>query len=166
MNGLIDWLSSLTQAYAALRLDLLGHLLLAVALGAAIGWEREHAGKPAGLRTNILICVGAALLADLSLQVAAASSGPTDASRIASQIVTGVGFLGAGTIIQSGGSVTGLTTAATLWVVAAIGMAVGLDATVEAVGTTVLVLVALVPLRKLEEKAEEHLSSDGGESAP
>lgn len=165
MDGMLDWLSSLPQAYPALRLDLLARLLLALVLGAAIGWERERAEKPAGLRTNILICVGAALLADLSVQVAANSSGPTDASRIAAQIVTGVGFLGAGTIIQSGGSVTGLTTAATLWVVAAIGMAVGLGATVEAVGTTVLVLVALIPLRKLEEKAEKHLFDEDDASA-
>ena len=160
MDGMLDWLSSLPETYPALRLDLLGQLLLAVVLGAAIGWERERAEKPAGLRTNILICVGAALLADLSLQVAAGASAPTDASRIAAQLVTGVGFLGAGTIIQSGGSVTGLTTAATLWVVAAIGMAVGLGALVEAVGTTILVLVALLPLRKLEETADKHLTGE------
>ena len=165
MDAWLDWLSSLPRAYPALRLDLLGHLLLALILGAAIGWERERAEKPAGLRTNILICIGAALLADLSLQVAATSSGPTDASRIAAQIVTGVGFLGAGTIIQSGGGVTGLTTAATLWVVAAIGMAVGLGATVEAIGTTALVLVALFPLGKLEEKADERLSDEDDASA-
>lgn len=158
MDGIFDWLSSLAQAYPGLRLDLLGRLVLALVLGSAVGWERERARKPAGLRTNILICLGATLLADLSVQVAATSSGPTDASRIAAQIVSGVGFLGAGTIIQGGGSVTGLTTAATLWVVAAIGIAVGLGATTEAVGTTILVLVALTPLRKLEARVEEEWS--------
>lgn len=158
MDGIFDWLSSLAQAYPGLRLDLLGRLILAVVLGSAVGWERERAQKPAGLRTNILICLGAALLADLSVRVAATSGGPTDAGRIAAQIVSGVGFLGAGTIIQGGGSVTGLTTAATLWVVAAIGLAVGIGATVEAVGATILVLVALTPLRKLEARAEEERS--------
>jgi putative Mg2+ transporter-C (MgtC) family protein len=87
------------------------------------------------------------------VSVATAATGPADPGRIAAQIVTGVGFLGAGTIIQGQGSVTGLTTAATLWVVAAIGMAVGLGATVEAVGTTILVLVALLPLQRLEARA-------------
>lgn len=155
MTGLIDWLLSAPEAYPALRLDLLGRLLLALVLGSAVGWERERAQKPAGLRTNVLICIAAALLADLSVKVAAGAPGPADAGRIAAQIVTGVGFLGAGTIIQSGGSVTGLTTAATLWVVAAIGMAAGLGATMEAIGTTILVLVALIPLRKLEARAEQ-----------
>ena len=166
MDGILDWLISLTQAYPALRLDLLGRLLLALVLGSAIGWERERAHKRAGLRTNILICIAAALLADLSVQVAATTSGPTDAGRIAAQIVTGVGFLGAGTIIQGGGGVTGLTTAATLWVVAAIGMAVGLGATVEAIGTTVLVLVVLHPLRKLEEKAQKRLGEEADTTSP
>jgi len=153
MAGFFDWVLSLPQAYPELRLDLLGRLVLATLLGGAIGWERERSRKPAGLRTNVLICVAAALLADLSVSVAAAATGPADPGRIAAQIVTGVGFLGAGTIIQGQGSVTGLTTAATLWVVAAIGMAVGLGATVEAVGTTILVLVALLPLQRLEARA-------------
>ena len=96
--------------------------------------ERQHAHKPAGLRTNILICVGAALLTDLSVTAAGAAPG-ADPARIAAQIVTGVGFLGAGTILQARGSVTGLTTAATLWVVAAIGMAVGFGAAIELVTT-------------------------------
>lgn len=140
------------ETLSYLRLDLLANLVLAALLGGAIGWERERSRKPAGLRTNVLICVGAALLADLSLRAAAMTEGPADPGRIAAQIVTGVGFLGAGTIIQGQGSVIGLTTAATLWVVAAIGMAVGLGAIVEAVGTTVLVLVALIPLQKLEAR--------------
>lgn len=155
MPGFLEWLLSLPTRHPELRLDLLGELLLAAVLGGAIGWERERAHKPAGLRTNILICVGAALIADLSGRVAAAAGPPADPGRIAAQIVSGIGFLGAGTIIQSRGSVTGLTTAATMWVVAAIGMAVGFGYDVEAAGATILVLIALIPLGWIEGKAEE-----------
>ena len=161
MSGLLEWVLSAHAQYPELRLDLLGHLLLASVMGGAIGWEREHAHKPAGLRTNILICVGATLLTDLSVRVAAQATGPADPARLAAQIVTGVGFLGAGTIMQARGSVMGLTTAATMWVVAAIGMAVGFGAVIEAVGTTFLVLMALIPLRTLEEKAKARRERNG-----
>ena len=137
----------------SLRLDLMGDLLLAAVLGGLIGWDREASGKPAGLRTNMLICIGATLLSDLSLRFALVTSTDlirADPARLAAQIVSGVGFLGAGTIIQARGSVIGLTTAATLWVVAAIGIAIGSDHPVEAVGATVLVLLTLYPLRKVE----------------
>lgn len=138
---------------STLRLDLLGRLLLAATLGGLVGIEREWSGKPAGFRTNLLICVGAALLTELSV-AAALGSDPNlvtaDPTRIAAQIVSGIGFLGAGTIIQSRGSVLGLTTAATLWVVAAVGMAVGLQKYTEAVGTTALIMVALLILGRLE----------------
>lgn len=141
------------DAVASLRLDLLLRLLLAAVLGGAIGLEREVSSKPAGLRTNLLICVGAALLTELSIFVARVADPMTttaDPARIAAQIVSGIGFLGAGTIIQARGSVVGLTTAATLWVVAAIGMAVGAQAYVEAVGTTLLVIIALILLGRVE----------------
>jgi len=131
-------------------------MLLAAVLGGAVGWERERAHKPAGLRTNLLICVGAALLADLSRRVAQTAGPPADPGRIAAQIVSGIGFLGAGTIIQARGSVTGLTTAATLWVVAAIGMTVGFGFAIEAAGGTILVLIALIPLGWIEGKSENH----------
>jgi len=153
MGSALDWFFNLSQTHPELRLDLLLRLLLAIILGGAIGWERQHAHKPAGLRTNILICLGAALLTDLSVHVARSVGGPADPGRIAAQIVTGVGFLGAGTIMQARGSVTGLTTAATLWVVAAIGMSVGFGANIEAVGATALVLMVLIPLRSLEARA-------------
>lgn len=167
MGGVLDWLYSLPAAYPELRLDLLGRLILAAILGGAIGWERQQSHKPAGLRTNILICMGAALFTDLSVRVAQMGPGPADPGRIAAQIVTGMGFLGAGSIIQSRGSVTGLTTAATLWVVAAIGMAVGFGAVIEAAGTTVLVLVVLIPLRSLEARAEAgQLRGDGNDHGP
>lgn len=142
-----------------LSLGLLGRLLLAALLGGIIGLEREIAGKPAGLRTNLLICVGAALLMELSIGVAALANEENvalgtpfraDPARIAAQIVSGIGFLGAGTILQARGNVVGLTTAATIWVVAAIGMAVGAQAYVEAVGATVLVYVSLAALSRLE----------------
>lgn len=149
----LEWLFSLPQAYPELRIELLGGLLLAVVLGGAIGWEREYSGKPAGLRTNILICMAAALLTDLSVRVTTMFPPPADPGRIAAQIVTGVGFLGAGTIIQTRGTVTGLTSAATLWIVAAIGMAIGFGAHIEAVGTTLFVLLTLIPLRKVEALA-------------
>lgn len=131
------------------RLDTLTRLLLAAVLGGIVGTEREISGKPAGLRTNLLICVGAALITELSSKVAATASG--DPGRLAAQIVSGIGFIGAGTIIQSRGRVVGLTTAATLWLVAAIGMAVGAGAYIEATGTAALVVIALFGLRRLEK---------------
>ena len=94
---------------AAFRLDLLLKLGLAVILGGAIGLEREIKGKPAGLRTNILICVGSALLTDVSMRIGLVDGGPRigDPARLAAQIVSGIGFIGAGTIMQGGGMVTG-----------------------------------------------------------
>lgn len=160
MSGILDWIVSVHREYPELRLDLLGRLLLASLFGGAIGWEREHAHKPAGLRTHILICAGATLFTDLSVRVAAQTPG-ADPARIAAQVVTGVGFLGAGTIMQARGSVMGLTTAATMWAVAAIGMAVGFGSVMEAAGTTFLVLVALIPLRTLEEKAKARRERNG-----
>lgn len=157
----MDW-GSLMEGIGPvwLRLDLLLRLLLATALGGLIGLEREISGKPAGLRTNILICVGAALLMELSLGIGLLTPERpnADPARIAAQIVSGIGFLGAGTIIQARGSVVGLTTAATLWVVAAIGMAVGAAAYVEAIGTAVLVIAVLVLLRRLEAGLERRRS--------
>jgi len=152
MIGLFEWAARFSAAYPELRLDLLGHLTLAVLLGGAIGFERQHAQKPAGLRTNILICVGAALVTDLSIRITSLGPGPADPARLSAQIISGIGFLGAGAIIQSRGSVTGLTTAATMWVVAAIGMTVGAGAIAEAVGATILVLLVLIPLRVLERR--------------
>jgi len=156
--------SSTVVAVAAwpdlVEIHLLGRLALAALLGGAIGLERELSGKPAGLRTNLLICVGASLLMELSIGVAALANVENvaigtpfraDPARIAAQIVSGIGFLGAGTILQSRGNVIGLTTAATIWVVAAIGMAVGAQAYLVAVGSTMLVVASLMLLGRLEE---------------
>ncbi|HVZ77282.1 MAG TPA: MgtC/SapB family protein [Gemmatimonadaceae bacterium] len=139
----------------ALEVGLLAKLLVAVLLGGAIGLEREVAGKPAGLRTNILICVGAALFMHLSIAVAEVGYATTgapygDTTRIAAQIVTGVGFLGAGTIMQARGTIIGLTSAATIWVVAAIGSAVGAGFFVAGLGAGALVMVVLTGLTPLE----------------
>ncbi len=150
----LEWLDGLA-GLDWLRFDLLVRLILAAILGGVIGLEREISGKPAGLRTNLLICVGATLLTELSVAVsnlAAPGVRTADPARIAAQIVSGIGFLGAGTIIQARGSVVGLTTAATLWVVAAIGMAVGAQAYMEAVGTTILVIATLFLLGRLEAR--------------
>lgn len=122
------------------HLELLAQLGLATLLGGAIGLERELSGKPAGLRTNILICVGATLFTTLSLRL---SMGRGDPARIAAQILPGVGFIGAGTILHARGAVVGLTSAATIWVVAAIGMALGGGAYTEALGTALLVMLVL-----------------------
>lgn len=152
----MDWGSTLSQVLDLLRsqLDSMLRLVLAGALGGVIGLERESSGKPAGFRTNLLICVGAALLTELSVYMAGQAhliaNATADPARLAAQIVSGIGFLGAGTIIQSRGSVHGLTTAATLWVVAAIGIAVGAEAYLLAVVATAVVMVALRTLGRME----------------
>lgn len=135
---------------SGLELDTLGRLLLASILGGVVGLERQLAGKAAGLRTNLLICVGAALITEVSVFLPTLS-GSGDPGRMAAQIVSGIGFIGAGTILQSRGRVIGLTSAATLWVVAALGIAVGARAYVQAIGTTVLVMGTLLVLRRFEE---------------
>src|SRR4051812_13320100 len=139
------------EVVRTLRLDLLLKLGLAVFIGGIVGFERELAGKPAGLRTNILICLGAALLMDVSIRIGLVEGHRIgDPGRIAAQIVSGVGFLGAGTIMQGGGTVTGLTSAATIWVVAAMGMAVGGGFYIEGIGAGLLVTFVLSGLGGLE----------------
>src|SRR5467141_2516709 len=136
------------------RLELMLQVGLATLLGGAIGLERELGGKPAGLRTNILICIGSVLYTHLSIAMLSAIAGAggtgTDPTRVAWQIVTGVGFIGAGTILHARGAVVGLTSAATIWVVAAIGVALGGTFYWEAAGTTLLVLVVLQGLGRVE----------------
>jgi putative Mg2+ transporter-C (MgtC) family protein len=134
-------------------LDLVQRLALAAALGAAIGLEREYHRKPAGLRTNILIALGSALFTILSLQFAHEGGGSAD--RIAAQIVTGIGFLGAGAILRSGHNIHGLTTAATIWVNAAVGMAAGAGLYATASITTAITLVVLALLAPLEAYFEK-----------
>jgi putative Mg2+ transporter-C (MgtC) family protein len=120
--------------------------------GAMIGLERELKRKPAGFRTNILICIGSAIYMSVGLLLVHAGGEQGDPARIAAQVVTGVGFLGAGSIIQSGGAVTGLTTAATIWVVASIGLVAGAGFPLLAVCAALLVLATLVVLGRFEER--------------
>ncbi|MHC4511745.1 MAG: MgtC/SapB family protein [Planctomycetota bacterium] len=134
--------------------DLLS-IILAVILGGAIGAEREISGKAAGLRTNVLICLGAAVFTIISKQMAA--DGPEGSvTRIAAQIVTGVGFLGAGAIIQDRGGVHGLTTAATIWLVASIGMACGARFYHLAALATLIAVLVLIGLGKLGKPLERY----------
>ncbi len=114
-------------------------LMIAVALGSLIGYERARKGKPAGVRTHGMVCLGAALFTVVGLY---GFGGVGDAARVAAQIVTGIGFLGAGAILREHGSVQGLTTAASLWVAAAIGLAVGVGMVLVA-ATTILVFLLL-----------------------
>ena len=122
-------------------------LLLAALLGGIIGLERQLRHRPAGLRTNMFICFGAAMFTVLSRQLAGTES---DSARIAAQIIPGIGFIGAGSILHARASVTGLTTAATLFVVAGIGMAAGGGLYLTACFATVIILIALVVLGRME----------------
>ena len=151
-------------------------LKLGVALlcGFLLGIERERKDKPAGLRTIILITVGAALFMIVSLMIAFATEGPesitrVDPSRIAAQVVTGIGFLGGGAIIQARGSVHGLTTAAVIWVAAGIGLCIGVGFPLIGLGITLVVLLVLVLLNPIsqwlshqgeEDVLELYLSND------
>ncbi len=144
---------------------------LAAVLGGAIGFERELREREAGLRTHLLVSVGAALFTLVSAYAWSDWAFSTeeglvfDPTRIAAQVVTGIGFLGAGAIIREGLSVRGLTTAATLWVVAAIGMATGAGYYAAAVITTVLVLVSLWPLRLIAYRVSGRLRPEEGRLA-
>ncbi|HKF75172.1 MAG TPA: MgtC/SapB family protein [Candidatus Dormibacteraeota bacterium] len=118
-------------------------------LGAAIGVERTRRGHPAGFRTMAMVCTGACLFTLLGAEVFSRNTDPT---RIAAQVVTGIGFLGAGAILQGRAGIRGLTTAATIWVVAAIGMAAGFGVYVLAVGSAVIVLGALLIMRVVRRR--------------
>ncbi len=132
----------------AIAADDLIKLLLALVLGGLIGWERELYDKPAGFRTNTLICVGSTLFTIFSLKIGIIPG--TDSARIAAQIVSGIGFLGAGAIIRRGEAVLGLTTAATIWFVASIGMGVGAGYYLTSSIGTALALAILLLFRKFE----------------
>lgn len=133
--------------------QILARLLLATLLGGAIGFERGSRGRAAGFRTHILVCLGSTLIMMTSIHIFEMYSGIAivDPARIAAQVVTGIGFLGAGTIMRSGSTVKGLTTAASLWAVAGIGLAVGCGFYFAALISAVLVFVVLVLLSKMEE---------------
>lgn len=147
--------------------DIIFRLILSATLGGLIGIERQIQGQTAGFRTQLLVCVGACLFTISSIKIYEVYGKPVDPSRIAAQIVVGIGFLGAGAIIKHGDYIRGLTTAATLWVVSAIGMAVGLGDYSLSVFTTFLTLINLILLKKIESilprdiYSEIHLEYDG-----
>lgn len=131
-------------------------LLVAVVCGGVVGLERESANRPAGLRTHVLVCVGSALIMQVSLTMWAMTGygthGPGDPGRIAAQVVSGIGFLGAGTIMREGVNIRGLTTAASLWVVAGVGLAVGANMYMESIVAVVLVVMTLKTLSEVERR--------------
>jgi len=135
-----------------LEVDIATKLIVSAILGMIVGLDREIRGKPAGLRTHILVCVGAALFTIVSVVV----EGGLD-TRIASGIVTGIGFLGAGMIFHAENKVSGLTTAAEIWVLGAIGIAVGFGLYFAAIVATILVIFVLKPGKLLEKRMDEKL---------
>jgi putative Mg2+ transporter-C (MgtC) family protein len=137
------------------ELELAGRLAVGLVLGALIGFEREFHRQPAGFRTHSLVALGSALFTIIS---AYGFAGPTvDPTRIAAQIVSGIGFIGAGTILHHGGGIRGLTTAASLWSVAAIGMAAGAGLLFMAAIGTLLILVVLTLFDRVEEIARRRM---------
>jgi len=135
-------------------------LLIGAVLGGMVGFERErHNRRIAGFRTHILVCVGSTLIMLTSMYIfdLYGTRAPVDPARIAAGVITGIGFLGAGTIIRSSVSVTGLTTAASLWTVSGIGLAVGCGFYTAAYAATIIVMAALYLLRKIpiEEKKKK-----------
>lgn len=147
-------------------LDLALRVLVTLILGIGVGIEREWHGHPAGIRTMALVGVGACLFTALGLEPVFGTR--TDPTRIAAQIVTGVGFLGAGAILRHGTDVRGMTTAASIWVVAALGMAVGFGFYFIGIFTAALVLMTLVAIRPIERRFFKRRSemADSEETAP
>jgi putative Mg2+ transporter-C (MgtC) family protein len=125
-------------------------LVLAAILGGLVGFEREVHRKPAGMRTHSLVCIGATLFTIMSVNIVGA-----EPSRIAAGIVMGIGFLGAGMIFKSEDRVRGLTTAAELWVLAAIGLAIGIGFYFAALITTLIIIFILIPLKYVEKEARK-----------
>jgi putative Mg2+ transporter-C (MgtC) family protein len=138
-----------------LNLYIVGKLLLAAVLGGLVGLERELSHKPAGLRTNMLICLGAALFTIISTETVRAF-GAGDPARIAAQIIPGIGFIGAGVVIRMRGAIVGITSAATIFMVASIGMAVGSGLIATSIFSTLLLLGCLVVLGNVEQKLGLH----------
>lgn len=147
MDSIHETIQLLRNELGVVLSSTLARLLLAAILGGIIGLERQLRHRPAGLRTNMFICFGAAMFTVLSRQLAGVES---DSARIAAQIIPGIGFIGAGSILHAKTSVTGITTAATLFVVAGIGMAAGGGLYLTACFATVIILVALVLLGRTE----------------
>jgi len=150
MPELHSALGSIGSQMGAVLSSTVVRLVVAALLGGVIGLERQLRHKAAGLRTNIFICFGAAMFTVLSDKLAGSLGG--DHTRVAAQIIPGIGFIGAGSILHARGSIVGLTTAATLFVVASVGMAVGGGLYITAVFATVVILLSLAVLGKIETK--------------
>ncbi|NIO20202.1 MAG: MgtC/SapB family protein [Candidatus Aenigmarchaeota archaeon] len=135
-----------------LELEILIKIVVSAVLGLLIGFERAVHNKPAGMRTHSLVCIGATLFTIVSVSIMGA-----DPSRVAAGIVTGIGFLGAGIIFQSKSRMRGITTATELWVLAAIGLAVGIGFYFAALVTTLIVIFVLIPMKYVEKEAKEAL---------
>ena len=132
----------------------LSRLVIALLIGGAVGLEREFKGKPAGMRTNMLICVGSCLIMIISIEIARTAVQTSDPGRIAAQVVTGIGFLGAGTIIRSRFHIVGLTTAATIWALSAIGLAVGAGYLLLAAVAALLITITLIFIGYIEARLQ------------
>ncbi|SEF56420.1 putative Mg2+ transporter-C (MgtC) family protein [Caloramator fervidus] len=133
-------------------LETLLKLFLAFILGGIVGYEREHKNRPAGLRTHVLVAIGSTLVQIISLDYVNLKNASIDPFRLGSQVISGIGFLGAGTILKEGVNVKGLTTAASLWTVACIGLAVGCGLYFEAFITTLFVFLSLRGLKVIEQR--------------
>lgn len=149
-----------------LELDILLRFLLAAVLGAVVGFDRQRTNKPAGLRTHMLVCIGAAVFAGAGVMVLedfgnGSDEVRLDILRIVAAVATGIGFIGAGVIFQSGGTVRGLTTAAGIWVTAGIGLLAGLGMPLLATGAAVLAVIVIGVLSSdilpgVDTAADEH----------
>ncbi|OQA57074.1 MAG: putative Mg(2+) transport ATPase [Candidatus Omnitrophica bacterium ADurb.Bin277] len=160
----MNWFSFLTPY----DFEMMGRLLTAVGLGAIIGLEREFHGKEAGFKTYTLVCLGSALMMVVSIGIFETyrNIATVDPARIAAQVVTGVGFLGAGAIIRSPqGSIKGLTTAAGIWAMCGVGLACGVGLFRAAIFTTMLVLIVMIIFSKVQERIlpqKKNAKSDEG----
>lgn len=135
--------------------DVFIRLMLALVLGGVVGFEREHKSRPAGLRTHILVCIGAALVQVTAINYIKINNlDGIDPMRLGAQVISGIGFLGAGTILKEGASIKGLTTAASIWAVGCIGLAAGSGLYFEASLATLLILLALKGFKRIETRLE------------
>lgn len=145
------------QSSLLYQAELIFRLLLALILGGIIGFERENVHRPAGFRTHILVCVGAALVMITSEYLVSKYMGKTnsDPARLGAQVISGIGFLGAGTIMREGVSVKGLTTAASLWAVSCVGIAAGSGFYLGAIAATVIIYITLLSLKRMQTQISE-----------
>ena len=150
---MLDFLIALTSSDT---FHLVFRIVLASLFGALIGIEREHANRPAGLRTHVLVCVGACLTMLTAEFISKSAPNPFDVTRLGAQVISGIGFLGAGTIIRTGNTVKGLTTAASIWAVACVGLATGIGYYAGATITTFIIFLILAYFKVLVGSAYNH----------